>query len=499
MLYYVSSMTVADLSSAPREKLVDEIIRLQYQLDWYERQMFGSKSERFIPADDSQTSLTLGVEQKASAPAVAQHITYERRDTKKQEGHCRGTMPTNLPVKDIIIEPDEDITGCERIGEDVTWHYEMKRGSLYVERTIRPKYVRKVGTGIAIAVLPAQAIDKGNAGAGLLAQILTDKYVYALPLDRQRRKYRSEYGVEFSESLLCGWVRQSCFWIEPVYNFAVERVKNATYVQADETPIQVLVTDVKGKTHRGYFWVYRAVLENLVVFVYSPSRSRAGPNEFLKDFKGVLQVDGYAGYNEVLAHKEVRWAACMAHVRRGFDKALPYFHSDASYALKVIKGWFDIEKESKETGLDHAARLAQRTEKIAPSMDAFHKWLKQTSLTTLPKEPLGKAVAYALNQWEGFKPFLSDGRVELSNNGVENDIRPVAIGRKNYLFKGSHDAAQRGAMIYSLVETARALGLDPYAVIYALLKKLPSAKTSEMDSFKPHNWAGLIQNTVMQE
>jgi transposase len=490
-------MNAAQANSASREELIAENNRLEaalaeekYRRSWLERQLFGTKSERFV-ADDTQMRLELGVAAH-TAPVRTQTITYERHTEKKDDGHCRGAMPTNLPVKDIVIEPAEDITGCERIGEEISWRYEMKRGSLYIERTIRPKYVSKAGNGIAIAALPPQAIDKGNAGPGLLAQVITDKYVYALPLDRQRRKYKAEYQVDFSESVMCDWVRRSCFWIEPVYGIAVNKVRKSSYVQADETPIQVLVTDVKGKTHRGYFWVYRAVVEKIVVFVYSPSRSRAGPNEFLKGFKGVLQVDGYAGYNEVLSQSDVIWAACMAHVRRGFDKALPYFKDDATYALKTIKGWFDIEKESKDAGLDYVALLAVRTEKIAPSMKNFHGWLKEKSLTALPQEPLGKAVSYALNQWKGFDPFLTDGRVELSNNGVENDIRPVAVGRKNYLFKGSHDAAQRGAMIYTIVETARNLKLDPYRVVHALLKYLPAAKSSEIASFGPDNWVRLI-------
>lgn len=488
-------MNAADAARASREELIAENNRLEdalaeqrYRLTWLERQLFGQKSERFVPADDQQTTLALGVESALAAAESTQRITYERKAVSKQAGHSRGAMPSHLPVKDVRLEPEGDAVRGQFIGEEITWEYQYARGSLYVRRYIRPKYSTPDGTGVTIASLPARPIDKGNAGAGLLAHIITQKYLYHMPLDRQRRQFWAEYQVDFAESTLTDWVRESCFWFEPVYVELVRQVRASSYIQADETPIPVLVGDKRGKTHRGYFWVYHAPEQKLTVFSYAKSRSRDGPNDFLKTFTGTLQVDGYTGYNDVLGRADVVWAACMAHVRRKFDEALLSNRQQAAYALEVLKDWFAVEAESREAGLDPEQRRAVRAAQIAPSMEEFHGWLKQQALSVLPKSPLGNAVAYALNQWKGFDAFLTDGRIELSNNRVENHIRPVALGRKNYLFAGSHDAAQRSAIIYSLSATAQMTGIDPHIYFTHLLERLPAANHSDVPDFVPARW-----------
>lgn len=477
-------MTVSDLATASRGQLVETILALEHELDWLKRQLFGRKSERFVP-DESQTSLELGVASGPGGPITTERITYDRKRREHHEGHSRSPMPTHLPVKEVTLEPDGE---GEHIGDEITWEFRMKRGSLYVQRYIRPKYAKPDGEGVLIAPLPPRAIEKGNAGPSLLSYITVQKYLYHMPLDRQRRKFKTEYQVNFSESTLCDWIRQSCFWFTPVYDVLATQVRKSSYIQADETPIPVLTRDKRGKTHRGYFWVYHAPLEKITVFVYSKSRSRDGPSDFLKDFRGTLQVDGYAGYNEVLSKDGVTWAACMAHVRRKFEDALGSNAEQAAYALETMKGWFAVEAQAKESDLCAEERLALRREKTVPSMQTFHSWLKEQALTALPKSPLGKAVAYALNQWKGFEPFQNDGRIELSNNWVENQIRPVALGRKNYLFKGSHEAAQRGAIIYSLSATAQMNGIDPYIYFTDLLERLPAAKAADIENYTPANW-----------
>ena len=498
-------MTGTQLANRPHEELVEtilaqdsEISSLRHELTWLKRQLFGQKSERYI-SNDEQTRLDLGVAPQQAQPSTTQKISYERKSGQNKDGHCRGPMPTHLPIKDVQLEPDEECADGEHIGDEISWEYVMKRGSLYVKRYIRPKYARPNGGGISMASLPPRPIEKGNAGASFLAHIIVEKYLYQMPLERQRRKFRTEYQVDLAESTLCDWVRRSCFWFEPVYRVLVDQVCKSSYIQADETPIPVLSTDVKGKTHRGYYWVYHAVEDNIIVFSYSRSRSRDGPNEFLKGFKGTLQVDGYAGYNEVLSREDVVWSACMAHVRRKFDESLNSSRDEATYALDAMKQWFAAEKESKNGELDAAQRLTVRKENIAAAMRAFHDWLNNQALSALPKSPLGKAVAYSLNQWKGFEPFLNDGRIELSNNLVENAIRPVALGRKNYLFKGSHEAAQRGAMIYSLAATIQKHDCDPYLYLKDLLTRLPAAQSHDIDNFTPANWARLYKDAAIQE
>ncbi|RPI88890.1 MAG: hypothetical protein EHM32_13365, partial [Spirochaetales bacterium] len=259
---------------APRQELIDTIEQLQMRLQeveftlaWFQRQVFGTKSERFVP-DNSQLSLDLGVapiERKATSLPVAAHTR-----TKKQpvEGHGRGPMPTHLPIIDVVIEPEHDVSGWKRIGQDESWEYDCKPQSMFIRRYIRPKYVRPgdEDAGVVIGNLPARPVEKGNMGPGLLADIVVDKYVYHTPLDRQRRKYEAQYQVTFAESVLCDAVRNAAFWIEPIYNVLAEDLLKAAYLQADETSIKVLWHELKGKAHTGWYWGYHDPIGKIVVF-----------------------------------------------------------------------------------------------------------------------------------------------------------------------------------------------------------------------------------------
>lgn len=487
---------------ATREELIEENNRLEaslaevkHHLSWLERQIFGTKSERFV-SNEAQTALDLGVAASPAVLPVTKSVSYERTISKTEpEGHGRGAMPANLPVVDEIIEPDDKPEGSVCIGEETSWRYEYKRGSLFIKRTIRKKYALPENKGVVIAELPPSPVEKGNAGPSLIAQVMQSKYEHHIPLDRQRKMIAQESGVLLAESFMCDIVKRGCFWIEPIYVPLVESIRKCRYLQADETPIEVLCRDHRGKTHRGYFWVYYDPLGKIIVFDYRKSRGREGPNAFLADFKGILQVDGYDGYNDLFARPDIVRAACMDHVRRYFEHALDCQRQEAEYALSIIGSWYAVEKESVDMNLDIALRLARRNELIAPSMSQFHEWLKTQAMCVLPKSPMGKAAAYALGQWKGFQPFLNDGNVHLSNCLIENGIRPVAIGRKNYMFKGSHEAAQRGAMIYSLIGTAKLHGIDRFDYLTDLFTRLPAATNRQVESFLPQNWKPEEKNT----
>jgi hypothetical protein len=244
-----------------------------------------------------------------------------------------------------------------------------KPASLHVVRLIRPKYVLPKQDGVLIGKLPALPVEKGNAGPGLITQILIDKYVYHLPLDRQRKKFKNEYNVDFSESWFCDNSRNGIFLIEAAFNEYARVILSSDYLQADETPIPVLTKDKKGKTHRGYFLVYHDPVRKIVIFDYRKSRSREGPNEFLKTFKGTLQLDGYEGYGEIITRNNLKRAACMDHVRRRFEKALVYDRERAQYALDTMRKWYMLEREAVEKELSFEDTLTLRKEKIAPSME----------------------------------------------------------------------------------------------------------------------------------
>ena len=461
------------------------ITKLQHELDWLKRQLFGQKSERFIP-DQSQLSLELGIE-NAPLPQQTQPVTYQRTQGRKSPGHSRGEMPTHLPIHDTTIQPDQDVSGWRKIGEEISWEYEYTPGSLFINRTIRPTYASPDNQSLITAPLPSRPVEKGNFSAGFMAHVTVDKYLYHLPLYRQIQKFKNEHQTLFAESTFVDIVNRSCFWYESVYNHMRDDLLCASYLMADETTMPVLIKVTKKKTHKGYYWVYFDPLRKIALFEYRHGRGREGPNEFLKDFKGILQIDGYQGYNDIVAKDAVQRAACMAHVRRYFEKALEYNQEKAAFALQSIKAWFAVEAQSREEGLSHQQRLQRRVAAgLQTLFDDFKKWCMHQCAQELPTSPIRKACEYALGQWEGFNPYLNDGRVELSNNLVENTIRPVVIGRKNYLFKGSEKSAQRGAMIYSLITTAKLHGLEPYTYMKSLLEKLPAMKANQIHTLMPY-------------
>lgn len=467
------------------QSLQSSVAQLRNELSWLKRQLFGTKSERFIP-NDHQTELDFGIE-KSTVQVEEQEINYTRKTVKKTSGHGRQEMPSHLPFEDIVIEPQEEVKDSEKIGDEITWEYEYNPGTLFVRRYIRPKYSLKTTGQIIIGTLPERPVDKGNFGPGIMSTVTTDKYLYHLPLNRQIQKFRNEFKTDFAESTFCDLIKQTVFWLEPVYNQKKSRLLQSTYIQADETPIPVLVKNRKGKTHKGFYWVYYDPVDKIVLFEYRTGRGREGPNEFLKEYSGIVQVDGYAGYNDLFQKNHVIRAGCMAHVRRKFESALEYDRAAAEHALSMIGRWFDIERDAKKSELTFGQRCDLRSDIMKSEFKEFREWMLLEASNHIPQSPVRKAMEYALGQWDGFNPFFSDGRVELSNNLVENAIRPVALGRKNYLFKGSEQAAQRGAVIYSIIATAKLHGKEPREYIKTLLEKLPNEKSNNLESYLPWN------------
>ncbi len=279
-----------------------QINEMQFQIDQMKRLLFGAKRERFIPnKDENQLTLPFEVEEEKSPEKEKEVISYVRSKTRHENHPGRLSLPSHLPVKEIVIEPKEDTTGMKCIGKEVTDQLELVPARLFIKRYIRPRYIRQADdAGLnhegVIADLPVFPIEKGIAGSGLLAQIMVDKFVDHLPIYRQIERFKRE-GVNIPSSTLNGWQESVCDLLEPLYDTLKHRVLSQGYLQVDETPIQVLDKTKKGKTHRGYYWVYHSPLEKTVLFDYNDGRSREGPSRLLKDFKGYLQTDGYKVYD----------------------------------------------------------------------------------------------------------------------------------------------------------------------------------------------------------
>lgn len=455
---------------------------LEQELAQLKRMIFGAKSERFIPSDPAQMVLGLEGVKALETESIQEQITYKREKPKKKGKAVRMELPAHLPRQTQIIEPDDLQEGAKKIGETSTEILEYKPGKLYVKKYLRPKYVQQ--DKIIIGELPTLPIPQGNAGPGLLAHLLISKFVDHLPFYRQVEQFKRE-GVRIAESTISGWFSASCRLLEPLYEVLRDKVQHSCYINADETPIPVQNSLKQGATHKGYHWVYRASMENLVCFDYQKSRSRAGPQAFLENFNGALQTDGYGGYNIFENHSKVTLLACMAHARRYFEHALDNDVERAQYVLSVIQDLYAIERQAKEEKLTYQERYNLRQEKAIPVLEELERWLKANIGQVLPKSAIGKAMAYSLKLWPRLKRYTEDGKWELDNNMVENSIRPVALGRKNYLFAGSHEAARYAAMIYSFLGSCKMNGIEPFEWLSNTIATIPDCKMSELEKLLP--------------
>jgi len=438
-----------------------EIIRLKQQLSELKRLIYGQKRERFIPSSHpKQIEMELGLKDTfVPVPEEVKQISYNRtKVVKRCTPHGRKELPSHLPRRDVIIEPSEDTEGLVKIGEEITEELEYEPGNLYVKRYIRPKYAKKNGDGVLIGSLPSRPIEKGIPGPGLLSHIMISKYVDHLPLYRQQQQFR-RHGVEISESTLNNWVKCTYELLLPLYELYRKRILSQDYIMVDETYIKVLDRNKKGKTHQGYFWSYYDPLGKEVYFDYRKSRSRAGPEEMLNGFHGYLQTDGYTVYDEISHDKGITLLNCMAHARRYYDKSLLNDRKRSEWMLKKIQDLYQIERAC--SNLTFEERYTVRKEKSLPILNEMKTWLDETSRVVLPKSSIGKAVMYMLSHWTGLTRYLEQGRFNIDNNPLENIIRPIALGRKNYLFAGSHEGAKRSALIYTLVSNAKLQDKEP--------------------------------------
>ncbi len=469
-----------------------QISQMRFQIDQMNRLLYGAKRERFIQnTDETQMTLPFEVEQEPEPEKQQEVITYIRSKNKHENHPGRLPLPSHLPVEEIIIEPKEDTTGLKCIGNEITDQLELVPAKLFIKRFIRPKYIKPTDDtalnheGI-IADLPTFPIEKGIAGPGLLAQIMVDKFVDHLPIYRQIERFSRE-GVKIPSSTLNGWQESVCNLLEPLYDTLKHRVLSQGYLQVDETPIQVLDKSKKGKTHRGYHWIYYSPIEKTVFFDYKNGRSREGPSRLLKNFKGYLQTDGYNVY-EIFGKKEsVTLLNCMAHARRGFEKALDYDKTRAEYAMGMFQKLYAIEQKAREENLTPEQRHELRLDQSLPILNELGKWIVETYKTVLPKSALGKALAYCIPRWDNLLAYLNDGSLEIDNNLAENAIRPIALGRKNYLFAGSERGAERAAMFYSFFGTCKKNNINPFGWLKKVLEVIPNYKVNQLSDLLPQN------------
>lgn len=465
--------------------------KLKRENNQLRRLIFGQKRERFVPElNEDQLNLLASkdITSKSDKPETKHISGYSRKvSNKKKKKPVREEIPSHIPRQEIVIEPEEDITGLKKIGQEITEELEYEEAKFYVKRYIRPKYARKDDKGVAIGYLPTRPIEKGIAGPSLLSHILISKFVDHLPLYRQNQQFK-RLGVEFAPSTMNGWVKSTTELLLPLFELERSLVLKANYLMVDETPIKVLDTAKPGTTHRGYYWVYYDPIGNHVFFDYRKRHSRDGPNTVLKYFQGHLQTDGYTGYNELASKPEVTPVGCMAHARRYFVEARDNDPERTTYILKLIQELYAIEKYARVKNLSHDDRYRLREKSSKPVMEIIKKWLNTEYEKVLPRSGIGGAIGYMLRHWSLLETYLTDGKLEIDNNLVENAIRPVALGRKNYLFAGSHKGAKRAAVIYTLVSNAKIQGKEPFSYLRDILSRIADHPYKNLHQLLPENW-----------
>jgi transposase len=467
------------------------------------RLFFGPRRER-LPEAPGQLHLfhadaPPSLPDESTAPVPDQELPARKR----RKGHGRREIPEDLPRTDVPhdVPPEARVCDCgrekARIGEDVTEQLEYEPGKVFVFRHIYPKYAcSHCKDGVTSAIPAVNPIEGGLAGPGLLAYVLVNKFSDHLPLYRQQ-DVLARHGISLARSTLCGWMAQCAQRLRPLVELMRQRIVQSPVINADETPVQVQ-DRTRDSTRTGYFWTYISLGDHgYTAYDYRDSRSRDGPAEFLKDFRGYLQTDAYASYESVVLESSGRIipVGCWAHARREFFDARLNQPREAHYVLGLIAQLYDIEDEVRLQTPDE--RRAARQERSVPILDRLGAFLREQKDDALPKSQYAKAIAYTLNHWPELRRFTENGVLEIDNNISERTLRLCAIGRKNWMFLGSDRGGETAATCFSILANAKRYKIEPFAYVRALLIALSSDEV-DLESLLPDVWIAAHPEHVLQ-
>ena len=472
---------------AKHEKLEKLYNKLLEQLKLSRLKRFGQStetSEQLKLFDESDQKLPLETQETVST------TDQKKSSWSKGKPRKRRALPHNLPVEEKVYDISESDKTCacgkvrHRIGEEVSEQLKFIPAKLVIIRHIRPKYgCRGCEEGIKIAPMPVLLLPKSMATPELVAQTILSKYEDQIPLYRQQKQWE-RLGIDLPRHSCCAWVMKTADLSEPLWKLLKKDVLKSSYVQADETPVLVLKTGDSNKRKKGYMWVYRSHPPNgpsSVYFEYQPGRSGQYAAEFLKDFKGYLQSDMYKGYDFIKKKEGVTHVGCMAHARRYFaDIVKANVHKKpglAHQAMKFFKALYKVERRIKHESIEK--RYAVRQEKSVHILTQFKKWLGKAIHLVPDGFAIGKAIHYCLAHWTQLSNYTKHGLLHIDNNLVENNIRPFALGRKNWMFKGSPRGAKAGAIFYSLLATCKAHQINPEQYLVKMLSHIRHCKTTD--------------------
>ncbi|WP_420460842.1 IS66 family transposase [Neolewinella sp.] len=522
-----ATVSRAEYEAAIRQKQ-GQIDALRHELAELKRLIFAAKSERFVPAAPVAEQMALWDQELPHDDAACggqpatEKISYQRRrrSKAKQSHPGRTLLPEHFPVRQIRVEPPgQNTSDLIEIGQDITRKVDYTPGKLEVIEYVRPRYVHPAakvsqheeeeyaqGSAVIQAPAPDQVLPKAIAGAGLLTQLAIAKFIDHLPLYRQRAMFRRDYDWNIPSSTLGDWFAATCALLEPLYAALEKQVLDTDYLQGDESRITVLergAEPTKNNSHRyppkfrkvhlGYMWVFRNPVAGGVLFAYRPGRGANILHETLDSFGGILQSDGYSAYTSFMKkHPAVALVSCLAHIRRKFFDARSNHPELAELALRAIQYLYRIEDICCRYGLDPERRRWLRQRSARPAYTALLEWVNEQRRTSLSKGGIGKALSYAHNHLPRLGAYLDDGRIEIDNNLIENKIRPLALGRKNYLFAGSRDGARRAAMLYSFFGSCREAGVNEREWLQDVLLRIGQHPINRIEELLPGRWKAKV-------
>jgi transposase len=496
------------LESLSRQSYLNE--KLQHQLEQLLRQRYGKKGERIDPAQLLLFAQEILAQAEAApTPAAAPKPVPAPALTPngpKKNGHGRKPLPTSLPRRPVVhdVPPQQRLCpdcGVDRtcIGQEVSEQLEYVPASFLVLEHIRPKYACQACQGNVVIAdrLPAP-IEKGLPGPGLMAHVAVSKYADHQPLYRQEGIYK-RFGVEISRSTMCDWMAVAAELLAPIVKLMQSEILTSKVIQNDDTPVPVQDHDGKGiKT--GRLWVSIGDHNNpYVAYYYTPDRSAAGPEMIFKDYKGYLQADAYSAYDSLYKSGEIVEVGCMMHARRKFYEARTSDAERSHQALAWIGLLYKVEREAKErepTDYDAFVRLRHelRAERSRPIFEQFYAWLEAELPKIRPKSPIGEAIQYALNHWVALMRPMEAGFLELDNGASERAFKPVALGRKNWLFAGSDKGGETAAVLMSLCMTCKELEIDPQAYLRDVLDRISTHPARRIEELLPDRWRAMRQS-----
>lgn len=473
------------------------IEQLQWRIDQLEKQLYGPSADRALSTETtlSKEQILLLLFPPPSEPPAIKEVAVEGLPAE-----AKARQPARTPTARVLetvtqrLEPQEKVcphcgkNKCE-IGCEKSERFEYIPAKIIRHEIVRPKLACPCGEGtVVIAPLPATPVEKGYPGPGLVAQVMLAKYDDHLPLYRQEQQF-ARLGVNFPRQMLCDWVEHGARWLQPLVRQMKIELLAGDYLQVDETPVKVMDPEVKGKCATGYLWLAGRPGGD-VIFEFHPGRGKDEARKLIGDFSGYLQRDGYGVYGALAKEAPNRFkpCGCMAHVRRKMVDALDHQPKQAEWLVIQMRKLYLIERHAREEAMTAEQRHALRHQLAPPILADIKSRLEELKPTLLPQSPLGKAVNYALNEWDALNRYLEDGRLEIDNNLTENALRPSCVGKKNYLFFGHPGAGWRSAVIYSVIVSCRRRKIDPWEYLRDMMRRLPTATNHDVPNLVPARW-----------